>query len=55
MLVRLVSELLRMLLLTHGRRPASRVSGDVPLDYVERLQRHGTSLPVVLELSRPGW
>jgi hypothetical protein len=54
MFLRLVSELLR-LLLKQGPKPAFRASSDVPLDVVERLQQNGTSLPVVLELSRPGW
>ena len=26
-----------------------------PLDYVERLQQHGTTLPVLMEFGRGGW
>lgn len=57
MFKRLVSKLTRLLGvfgLNRDRAPLF-VGRSAPLDQVERLQREGTTLPVLMEFGRHGW
>lgn len=53
----LMSVLLRRPLWLEHERPEAREASreTTPLDQVERLQRNGVTLPVMLEFTRVGW
>jgi hypothetical protein len=46
---------LASMLTARSHESAIRPAGPVPLDPVERLHRGGTTLPVMMELTRVGW